>query len=208
MAGAVDTLRIAARRPPWKILLGAWVALFVAGSILQATVTDYYKAHYTRAYRIPSATMEPTLLLGDHILTDNAVYRAQQPRRGDIVVFKYPGDEQRDFLKRIVGVPGDEIALRGEQVYVNGRLLEEPYVQAGAAPSPTAASCGYAYGCQPLLVPADSFFVLGDNRERSVDSRYWGFVKREKIVGRALVIYWSWDPARHWPRFERVGHSL
>jgi len=134
----------------------------------------------------------------------------RSPHRGDIIVFKYPQDEKRDFIKRIVATPGDQVQIRGHDVYVNGHRLVEPYVKPGPPPFAHSgqAYCGYAYGCEMTRVPADSYFVMGDNRDNSQDSRYWGFVKREKIKGKAFLIYWSWDSDRHWLRWWRLGKYI
>jgi signal peptidase I len=173
-----------------------------------------------QAFTIPSGSMMDTLLVGDYILvnkflfgpevplTDYRLPALRVPDRGDIIVFKYPQDEKRDFIKRIVATPGETVQVRGQQVLINGQPLEEPYVRRnpgalGHTGSPSF--CGYAYACEPLVVPADSYFVMGDNRDNSQDSRYWGFVKRDKIKGKAFLIYWSWDSDRHWLRWWRLG---
>jgi len=176
-----------------------------------------------QAFTIPSGSMMDTLLVGDYILvnkflfgpevplTDYRLPALRVPDRGDIIVFKYPQDEKRDFIKRIVATPGETVQVRGQQVLINGQLLDEPYVR----PNPTALGhtgspgfCGYAYACEPLVVPADSYFVMGDNRDNSQDSRYWGFVKRDKVKGKAFLIYWSWDSDRHWLRWWRLGRYI
>ena len=212
VATAIDTARLAPTRPSWGMVLVAWGALLVFSVLFSLLVDEplraYYKAHYARAFTIPSGGMEPTLLVGDYILTDNSVYRSRTPQRGDIVVFKYPQDEKREFIKRIVALPGEQVLIRGHQVYVNGNPLQEPYIKANAVVRADPGSCGYAYGCEPTVVPPDSYFVVGDNRDNSQDSRYWGFVKREKVIGRAFAIYWSWDGERQWPRFDRLGRTL
>ncbi|HXH83952.1 MAG TPA: signal peptidase I [Candidatus Tectomicrobia bacterium] len=176
-----------------------------------------------QAFTIPSGSMMDTLLIGDYILVNKFLYGAEipftdwrmpglrDPERGDIIVFKYPQDEKRDFIKRIVAVPGEQVQVRGSQVYVDGRPLEEPYVR--QSPNPLAHAgqpgyCGYAYGCEPLVVPPESYFVMGDNRDNSQDSRYWGFVTRDKIRGKAFLIYWSWDSDRHWLRWWRLGRYI
>src|SRR5438876_677869 len=159
--------------------------------------------------------MMDTLLVGDYILVNKFLVGAElpftdwrmpglrDPHRGDIIVFKYPQDEKRDFIKRIIGTPGDSIQIRGRQVYVNGTLLVEPYTKfADGARAVQDGYCGYSYGCQPTTVPPDSYFVMGDNRDNSQDSRYWGFVKRDKIKGKAFLTYWSWGPG--WRRRGRV----
>jgi signal peptidase I len=174
-----------------------------------------------QAFTIPSGSMMDTLLVGDYILVNKFLYGPElpftdvrlpglrDPHRGDIIVFKYPQDEKRDFIKRIVGTPGDAVQVRGTDVYVNGERLAEPYVK---HTSPAGAHgqtyCGYAYGCEATTVPAGSYFVMGDNRDNSQDSRYWGFVKRGAIKGKAFLIYWSWDSDRHWLRWWRLGNYI
>ena len=176
-----------------------------------------------QAFTIPSGSMMDTLLVGDYILVNKFLYGPElpvtdyrlpgirQPERGDIIVFKYPQDEKRDFIKRIVGTPGDTVQVRGDQVLLNGRPLDEPYVRRTDSPlgdRGQASYCGYAYGCEPTKVPTDSYFVMGDNRNNSQDSRYWGFVKRDKIKGKAFLIYWSWDGDRHWLRWWRLARYI
>lgn len=206
VASAADALRLPGVRASWKVVLVAWAALLTGGWVVQEPLKGYYTTHYARAFTIPSPAMEPAVLLGDYILTDNSIYRSRAPRPGEIIVFKYPLDERRYFIKRIIGIPGDRVLVRGHRVYINDHLPEEAYVDARAAPQ--VGPCGYRYGCEPLTVPVDSYFVMGDNRENSQDSRYWGFVTRDKIVGRAFAGYWSWDGRRHWLRFGRIGRSL
>jgi signal peptidase I len=174
-----------------------------------------------QAFTIPSGSMMDTLLVGDYILVNKFLYgpeiplldwrtpAVRDPHRGDIIVFKYPQDEKRDFIKRIIGTPGDEVQVKGHQVLVNGTALVEPYVKPlESSYTRSSAYCGYAYGCEPTRVPADSYFVMGDNRDNSQDSRYWGFVKRDKIKGKAFLIYWSWDSDRHWLRWWRLGKYI
>ncbi len=181
------------------------------------------RALVVQAFTIPSGSMMDTLLVGDYILVNKFLYGAElpwvewrtpglrAPQRGDIIVFKYPQDEKRDFIKRIVGTPGDRIQIRGRQVFVNGAPLAEPYTKfADSAPARAGQDgyCGYAYGCESTAVPRDSYFVMGDNRDNSQDSRYWGFVRRDKIRGKAFLIYWSWDGDRHWLRWWRLANYI
>jgi signal peptidase I len=175
-----------------------------------------------QAFTIPSGSMMDTLLVGDYILVNKFLYGPEvpftehrvpglrDPQRGDIIVFKYPQDEKRDFIKRIVGTPGDTVQVRGHQVYVNAQPIWEPYVKRVEGPLPSTGQtyCGYAYGCEPTVVPPNSYFVMGDNRDNSQDSRYWGFVKRDKIKGKAFLIYWSWDSDRHWLRWWRLASYI
>ncbi len=173
-----------------------------------------------QAFTIPSGSMMETLLVDDYILVNKFLYGAElpfsdihlpgfrKPERGDIVVFKYPADESRDFIKRIIGVGGDTVQVQDNRVKLNGRPIEEPYVRPGSIPAVPSGHCGYLYGCDPLVVPPDSYFVMGDNRDNSQDSRYWGFVRGEKIRGKAFLIYWSWNRENHWPRWGRLGNWL
>ncbi len=176
-----------------------------------------------QAFTIPSGSMMDTLLVGDYILvneflfgpaiplTDRHVPGLRDPHRSDIIVFKYPQDEKRDFIKRIIGTPGDRVQVRGHTVFVNGEPLVEPYAKGTRGSTPRAEPtgyCGYAYGCEPIVVPPDSYFVMGDNRDNSQDSRYWGFVRRDKIKGKAFLIYWSWDSDRHWLRWRRLANYI
>jgi signal peptidase I len=192
----------------------------IAIAILLALVI---RTFVVQAFTIPSGSMMDTLLVGDYILVNKFLYGPtvpftgwqlpgiRAPRRGDIVVFKYPQDERRDFIKRIIGVPGDRVLIRGHTVIVNDEPLVEPYRRVTQPSFPRAdppGYCGYSYGCEPTTVPPDSYFVMGDNRDNSQDSRYWGFVKHDEIKGKAFLIYWSWDGDRHWLRWTRIGHYL
>jgi signal peptidase I len=134
------------------------------------------------------------------------------PERGDIVVFMFPEDETKDFIKRAIGLPGDTVEVRNKRVLINGEPLQEPYTQ---HVDPNMA--GHPRdNLGPLTVPPDSYFVMGDNRDQSLDSRFWGFVKRDKIKGKAFIIYWSWDaqgdPNRgvppKWVRWDRIGRII
>jgi signal peptidase I len=194
-----------------------WVA---AGQSLLSTVVIavFVIAFVVQAFQIPSESMERTLLIGDYLLVDKLTYGGgvadhvmpyQPVRRGDIVVFHYPVHPSQHFVKRVVGVPGDRVRLVNRQVEVDGVLLNEPYVihrspihdpfrdefpRGGAAPQVEAQwwlQMKKLVEDGELIVPEGSYFVLGDNRDESLDSRYWGFVPRANIIGRPLLIYWS-----------------
>ena len=180
-----------------------------------------------QAFVIPTGSMEDSLLIGDHLLVDKLSYAPegaiskfllpyQQVERGDIVVFRYPIDLNQTFVKRIVGVPGDRLRIVGKELWVNGRKTDEPYVvykseyidgyRDNFPSSPTSMQI-YEPAMQMLrdhvkdgevVVPEGNYFAMGDNRDQSLDSRYWGFVPRENIVGKPLIIYWSYDaPTTH-----------
>ena len=206
-------------RPKRKSLVREY-AEAIAIAILLALVI---RTFVVQAFTIPSGSMMDTLLVGDYILVNKFIYGSEiplvdvrlpglrKPARGDIIVFKYPQDEKRDFIKRIIGTPGDQVVVRGQQVLVNGKPLSESYVkpvEASLASPGRPGYCSYAYACEPTTVPPDSYFVMGDNRDNSQDSRYWGFVKRDKIKGKAFLTYWSWDGDHHWLRWWRLGKYI
>ena len=192
----------AARLPSWKWAFLAWALLIVGNMAIQPAVKALAPI---RAYTIPAQSMMETLLVGDYVLVDLTAYRRTSPKRGDVVVLAYPGDESRDFIMRVVAIGGDTIQVRDHRVWLNAQPLAEPYVRPGSTGDAPSSVCRYVFGCEPLVVPAESYFVMGDNRDNSQDSRYWGFVRREKIRGRAFVIYFSWDRRQHGPRWPRIG---
>lgn len=149
--------------------------------------------------------MAPTLLVGEHILVDKLTYRFTSPVRGDVVVFKYPEDETKKFVKRIIGMPGDNIEIRDKIVYVNEHKLQDDDYTQRVDPGIIDGRMNPRDNLGPVVVPAHSFFVLGDNRDQSLDSRFWGFVHRSKITGRARTIYWSLGES---PRWERIGQII
>ena len=206
----------AATAPRKKSLIREYgEAIFIA--VLLALVIRQFAV---QAFTIPSGSMMDTLLIGDYILVNKFLYGAEipftdihlpglrAPERGDIIVFKYPNDESRDFIKRIIAVGGDTVQVRDNRVWLNGKPLEEPYVRAGSFHDNPSSHCGYLYACEALRVPQGSYFVMGDNRDNSQDSRYWGFVRRAKIRGKAFLIYWSWNGDNHWLRWRRLGYYL
>jgi signal peptidase I len=193
-----------------SLLIAALIALFVRGFIVQA-------------FKIPSSSMEPTLLVGDHLLvnrlsyvtklpfTDMVLFDLGKPARGDVVVFRYPVDRSKDFIKRVIGVEGDVIQIKDKVIYVNGKRMNDPHAHfAEEAVIPGVFSQRDNFG--PATVPKDSYFCMGDNRDRSLDSRFWGFVKKDDLVGRALIIYFSWngnaDDIIRYVRWERIGKLI
>ena len=186
-------------------------------SILIAVVLALFaRTFVVQAFKIPTGSMEPNLLVGDHLLVNKFVFapaptaleRALLPnrevRRGDIIVFKYPEEPDRDFIKRVIGLPGETVELRNKKVHINGSPIDETYAHFLFPPAPqghpsTGSGQGQpgdlreTYG--PVTVPQDQFFMMGDNRDNSQDSRFWGFLPRDYVKGRALVIYWSADEA-------------
>ncbi|GAW92830.1 signal peptidase I [Calderihabitans maritimus] len=133
-------------------------------------------------FYIPSSSMEPTLRPGDRILVNKFIYHFQKPRRGDVIVFRFPLDPQRDFIKRIIAFGGETLEVKNNQVFIDGRKLEEPYL-------PPDIRFGN-YG--PVTIPEGYYFVMGDNRSHSQDSRFWGPLNRKYIIGKAVLIFWPW----------------
>ncbi|PWB78487.1 MAG: signal peptidase I [Candidatus Methylomirabilota bacterium] len=157
-----------------------------------------------QAFKIPSGSMLQTLQVGDHILVNKFLYWFTDPHHGDIIVFKYPQDEARDFIKRVIGLPGDTVEVREKQVYVNGHPLTEPYaIHLDPVMLDNPGSSRDNFG--PVIVAPGQLFMMGDNRDYSMDSRFWGFLDEKKIRGKAFIIYWSWDSERFRPRWERIG---
>ena len=210
-AGAAARGRTSLREYAESLLVTVLLAIFGTTFVVQA-------------FKIPSQSMEPTLLVGDHLLVNkfifggrghwyDAVLPYRDVRRGDVIVFKFPFQDHPHYVKRVVGMPGDRVKIADQQVYVNGQRLDEPY----AYHDPIAPYDPFLYNFPPaspdellsnmqpewaneisshvadgeLVVPPGRYFAMGDNRDHSWDSRYWGFVERDAIMGRPLVIYWS-----------------
>jgi signal peptidase I len=185
--------------------------------VIAVVLALFIRTFVVQAFKIPTGSMEQNLLIGDHLLVNKFVFgpslgaseRTLLPIRDihrlDVIVFKYPEEPERDFIKRVIGLPGDRIELRQKRVYVNDRRLDEPYVyyleNPPALPEGDSPGAAHATGLStdpretygPVTVPSGQYFVMGDNRDNSQDSRYWGFLPREYVKGRALVIYWSYS---------------
>ena len=177
-----------------SIVVAVILALFVRTFVVQA-------------FKIPTGSMEPNLLVGDHLLVNKFVFaptvspaeRAVLPirdiRRGDIVVFKFPEDPERDFIKRVIGLPGDSVELKNRELHINGQKIDESYAHylfpVGEGQESTNFDVRERYG--PVTVPDRHYFMMGDNRDNSQDSRYWGFLPAHYVKGRALMIYWSFE---------------
>jgi signal peptidase I len=132
-------------------------------------------------FYIPSGSMEPTLMIQDHIIVNKIGYRFWEPQRGDIVVFRFPRDPSKDFVKRLIGLPGEKVEIRNSQLYINGQLVPEKYLP---------SDIGDFGSFKPTVIPANSYFMMGDNRNNSDDSRNWGVLPRENVIGKAMLTYW------------------
>ncbi|MGV7220633.1 MAG: signal peptidase I [Nitrospinales bacterium] len=237
-----------AREYTEAILIALALALFIRTFIVQA-------------FKIPSGSMKDTLLIGDHLLVtkfkygihipneilffgnqlfDDYTLFQKIPERKDIIVFKFPDNEKRDFIKRVIGLPGETLEIRRQKVYINGKVLDDSYTRHNEKPENFEYNIDYACPSSipentesfmratnslsmeyrtdrrnyprdnlcPIKVPEGHVFVMGDNRENSEDSRFWGFVDVRKIRGKALLIYWSWDHDKNWVRFGRFGDLI
>ena len=205
--------------------------------IIALLLAFFIRAFVVQAFKIPSGSMIPSLLIGDHILVSKLAYGLQwpgncrfemgfppvncysstilidfgSPERGDVIVFRYPEDEEKDFIKRVVGIPGDEIMIRNKVVYVNGSPLDDKDFTQRIDPGIIDGRINPRDNFGPVIVPEDSYFMMGDNRDQSLDSRFWGFVKSHKIKGRAFLVYWSWNGVGSWSdwvRWDRIGKSI
>jgi len=197
------------------IIIAILIALFIRTIIIQA-------------FKIPSSSMEPTLLIGDHILVNKFIYGIRipysdklfgeskklyewkKPQRGDVIVFIFPKDRDKDFIKRVIGTEGEEVEIIRNKIYINDKLIDDPW---GHFTMPRASIEEYG----PVKVPRDFLFVMGDNRDNSQDSRYWGFVDVNEVKGKAFIIYysgssmlnilfpWTWGDIK-WLRFGKLIH--
>ena len=195
--------------------------------VIAVILALFIRTFVVQAFKIPTGSMENNLLIGDHLLVNKFVFgpsasgleRALLPvgtiKRGNIIVFKYPEEPDRDFIKRVIGLPGDTLELREKKVYLNGVPQDEPYVRFLQPPGTTAGTDLHEvtsfdvrerYG--PVTVPPNQYFVMGDNRDNSQDSRYWGFLPREYVKGKALVIYWSYEAGREDYQEDGAGATL
>lgn len=173
------------------IVIAILLALFIRTFVIQA-------------FKIPSGSMLPTLMIGDHLLVNKFIYGIRvpftgkvlvpikDPKSGDIIVFRFLKDRSVDYIKRVVGVPGDKIQVKDKKLYRNEKRVNDPHAHfSSTAVLPGSASPKDNFG--PVTVPEGKYFVMGDNRDNSSDSRFWGFVESSDVLGKAMIIYWSWD---------------
>lgn len=176
---------------------------FFDSLVVAVVIAMIIKGVFLQTYTIPSGSMYDTLEIGDFILLNRLAYVLDAPKRGDVVVFEYPLEPRKDFIKRIAGAPGDRIKLVDKVLYLNGEPLEEKYRKInGETPYPAQVSPKDNF--PEFTVPEGKYFMMGDNRDNSYDSRFWGFVDKSKIKGKALMIYWSLDTPKYnsvWAKF-------
>jgi signal peptidase I len=231
--GVPDSVPNAAPAQARKSVLREYAEAIVVAILLAFAI----RVFVVQAFKIPSGSMIPTLLIGDHILVNKMAYGLQwpadckllmgfppvtcytsqtlipfgDPQRGDIIVFRYPEDEDKDFIKRIIGIPGDTIEVHNKVVSVNGVPADDRDHTQRVDPGMIDGAINPRDNFGPIRVPANSYFVMGDNRDQSLDSRFWGYVSAEKIRGKAFRIYWSWSGQgswEQWVRWERLAKSI
>ena len=198
--------------PRWHKLLKEYAEALIIALILAIFIRTFV----VQAFKIPSGSMLPTLEIGDHLLVtkfsygihmpfmDRYIFEFDGPEFQDIVVFEFPENPSKDFIKRVIGTPGDEIFIEDKEVYINGDRVQEDYVQYA---DQRVMNSRDTFG--PKEVPEGKYFVLGDNRDQSYDARFWDdhFVEREKIIGKAWRIYWSWEGFSN-IRWDRIGSRI
>jgi signal peptidase I len=201
--------------PKKKSLVREYAESIIIAVLLALVIRTYL----VQAFKIPSGSMEDTLAIGDHLLVNKFIYgtkmpfsdkrilKIRDPQRGDVIVFEYPEDPSKDFIKRVIGTPGDVVEEKDKKLYVNGTLYVNPHeIHKEKDTIPKDMNPRDNFG--PVTVPPNSYFMMGDNRDRSYDSRFWGFVSMGKIKGLAFIKYWSWDHDKFRPRFGSIGKLI
>jgi signal peptidase I len=192
---------------------------YVEAAIWALALTMFLRAFVIQAFRIPSESMRDTLLVGDFLFVNKFEYGPKipfthirlpglrAPRHGDVIVFQYPQDPSKDFIKRCIATGNQTLEVRNKQVLLDGHAIREPYV---IHTDPNTRPAGYDdrdfFG--PVTVKPNELFMMGDNRDNSNDSRYWGTLDMDLVKGRAMFLYWSWDGERNWPRWNRIFQPI
>jgi len=190
-----------------KPILG--YSLLVAAIIFHSTIIkpllgNLIKHNFMQAFKIPSDTMLPTLLVGDMLLVDKHAYHNNHPKRNDIIVFQSPEDSSKTLIRRIIGIGGEIIEIRNAKVYINGSLYAEPY----EVNTDKTFQSNQRNTLRQFAIPENSYFVIGDNRDMKHDNRFWGIVDRKDVNGKAVKFYWSWDKDRSKVRWDRIGRDI
>jgi signal peptidase I len=187
--------------------------------IIAILIAFFIRTFIVQAFKIPSGSMKPTLLIGDHILVNKFIYGVKipfirknlisisEPKRGDVIVFIYPEDRSKDFIKRVIGVGGDTIEIRNKKIFLNGLPFQDThgvYVDDFIIPGTIQPRDNFG----PVTVPKDAVFTMGDNRDQSYDSRFWGVVDLKDVLGKAFIMYWSWNREEHNVRWSRLGRLV
>jgi signal peptidase I len=189
--------------------------------VIAVVLALFIRTFVVQAFKIPSGSMEPTLLIGDHILVSKFIYGITipfteikllqfiKPKRGDVIVFIFPEDPSKDFIKRAIAIEGEQLEIKNKKVFINGQPVPDPHAFYKDSDSTREwGSAGNRDNFGPVTVPPHCLFVMGDNRDRSYDSRFWGFVDLNKVKGKAFIIYWSWGGFFQDIRWNRIGKLI
>lgn len=188
----------------WQYYLRYW---FVTTVVILSTVQIATRIYILQMSKIPSGAMRETIQIGDHIFIDKLIYTLREAKRGDVVVFPFPENPSKNFLSRVIGLGGEILEIKDKRLIINGKALSEPYathidnyiISKNQQPRDNLG---------PLKIPQDAVFVMGDNRDQSYDSRFWGPVKKTSLKGKARWIYWSWDKEMYDVRWDRIGKKI
>ncbi len=191
---------------------------YIEPIVIAVLIALFIRAFIVQAFKIPSSSMEPTLLVGDHLLVNKFIYgvripytnikffQYKKPKRGDIIVFIFPKDRSKDFIKRVIGTEGEKVAIIHNKIYINDKMIDDRWGHFTIT-RPSIEEYG------PVKVPEGFLFVMGDNRDNSQDSRFWGFVNINEVKGKAFIVYFSWDSNAQkllnmirWTRFGKLIH--
>lgn len=192
---------------------------YVKAIVIAVLIALFIRTFIVQAFKIPSGSMLPTLQVGDWLLVNKFIYGVKiplvrstlipvsQPERGDIIVFIYPMDRSIDFIKRVIAIAGDTVEIKNKKIFINGSLMDDPYgVHTDNLVIPPSVQPRDNFG--PVTVPEGHVFAMGDNRDSSYDSRFWGFVNYRDILGEAFIIYWSWNGDENSVRWNRLGKII
>lgn len=177
---------------------------YVEAIIIAVLLALFIRTFVIQAFKIPSGSMLPTLKIGDHLLVNKFIYGVRvpftgallvpwkTPQRGDVVVFRYPKDRSIDYIKRVIGQPGDTVTIKNKVVYINGKAIDDPHAHFTSLQI-FSGQVSPRDNFGPVTVPDGHIFAMGDNRDNSSDGRFWGFVDQKDVLGKAFILYWSWD---------------
>ncbi|MCJ7773009.1 MAG: signal peptidase I [Desulfobacterales bacterium] len=191
----------------WLIFVELLKPKYLLLLIVLIAALSLTKTYFYQPYKIPAKSMIPTLLAGDHILVNKFFYYVHEPLPGDVIIFELPRNPKQAFIKRIIGKPGDKIEIKAKALYINDIVISEPYtINTDPQIIPQKAQPRDFFG--PIIVPKNHLFMLGDNRDYSSDSRFWGFLPIDGVKGKVSNIYWSWDNENKNVRWERIGKFI
>ncbi|MHB8139437.1 MAG: signal peptidase I [Smithellaceae bacterium] len=192
---------------------------FVEAVLMAVLIAGFIISFIVQAFKIPSGSMIPTLLVGDHLFVNKFIYGVKipffrktiipvtNPKRGDVVVFIYPEDRSKDFIKRVIGTAGDKIEIKNKKLFINDKVSEDSFgVYDDDTIYPADVQPRDNFG--PVTVPQNSLFVMGDNRDHSLDSRFWGSVDLKDVQGKAFILYWSWNSEEKTVRWGRLANLI